>query len=341
MIVIAGDIGGTKTIIQVIHYEFDNTKYTLIFEKLFFSDQYHSFDVLITEFITSLFSQHKNIIISCACLAIAGPIRNNNVGQTANVTNLPWIIESTTLRTMLNTTSVTLVNDFEAIGHGINLLNVNDTVQLQEGEDIAYANKVVLGAGTGLGICHVIWCNNAYHVQATEGGHCSFAPTDKIQLDFLFYMLNQHEHVSYDQVLSGPGLINIFSFFVDKYEQQSSPAVQNIFTQKDIAQAISNNYKKLKYCQLAVDLFIKIYGAQAGNIALLGLAYGGIYLAGGIAPKLLEHLKKPPFLDYFKQKGQMESLLNKMPVKVITNQKVGVLGAAAIASRSLSKTQHD
>lgn len=341
MIVIAGDIGGTKTIIQVIHFKSDNTQYTLIFEKLFCNDQYDSFDILVTEFIRSLLSQHKNIIINRACLAIAGPIRNNNVGQIANVTNLPWIIETTKLRTMLNTKSVTLINDFEAIAHGINLLNVNDTVQLQEGEAAPYANKVVLGAGTGLGICQMIWCNNAYHVQATEGGHCSFAPTDKIQLEFLSYMLNKHKHVSYDQVLSGPGLINIFSFFVDKYEQQPSSAVQHIFTQKDIAQAISNNYKKLKYCQLAVDLFITIYGAQAGNIALLGLAYGGIYLAGGIAPKLLEHLKTPPFLDYFKQKGQMELLLNKMPVNVITNQKVGVLGAATIASRSLSENKDD
>jgi len=339
LIVITGDIGGTKTIIQVIRFKSDNTQYTLIFEKLFFNDQYHSFDILVAEFIKLLLSQHKNIIINQACLAIAGPIRNNNVGQIANVTNLPWTIETAKLQAILNTKSVTLINDFEAIGHGINLLEVNDTVPLQAGEDMPYANKMVLGAGTGLGICQVIWCNNTYHVQATEGGHCSFAPTDKIQLEFLSYMLNKHEHVSYDQVLSGPGLINIFSFFVDKYkyEQQSNPAVQNIFTQKDIAQTISSNYKKLKYCQLAVDLFIKIYGAQAGNIALLGLAYGGIYLAGGIAPKLLEHLTAPPFLDYFKQKGQMESLLNKIPIKVITNQKVGLLGAAAIASKNLSK----
>jgi len=337
LIVIAGDVGGTKTIIQVIHFKSENTQYTVIFEKLFFSNKYHSFDILFTEFIESFLSQHKNIILNRACLAIAGPIRNNSVDQVAHVTNLPWVIETAKLRTVLNIKSITLINDFEAIGHGINLLKTNDIVQLQEGEKVPHSNKVVLGAGTGLGICQIVWRDHNYHVQATEGGHCSFAPTDEIQLEFLSYMLNKHEHVSYDQVLSGPGLINIFSFFVDKYEQQSSSSVQNIFAQKDIAQAISNDYQKLKYCQFSVDLFIKIYGAQAGNLALLGLAYGGVYLAGGIAPKLLEHLKAPPFLDYFKQKGLMESLLNKIPVKVITNQKVGVLGAATIAYRGLSE----
>jgi len=333
LIVIAGDIGGTKTIIQVIHFKSDNTQYTVIFEKLFLSDQYHSFNILFTEFIESLLYQHKNIIINRVCLAIAGAIRNNNIGQIAHVTNLPWIIKTAELRTILDIKPITLINDFEAIGHGIHLLKENDIVQLQEGEELPHANKVVLGAGTGLGVCQVVWRDHAYYVQASEGGHCSFAPTDDIQLEFLSYMLNKHKHVPYDQVLSGPGLINIFSFFADKYEQQSNSSVQNIFAQKDIAQAISNNYQKLKHCQLAVDLFIKIYGAQAGNLALFGLAYGGVYLAGGIAPKILKHLKAPPFLNYFKQKGKMELLLNKIPVKVITNQKVGVLGAAAIASK--------
>jgi len=333
LIVIAGDIGGTKTIIQVIHFKSDNTQYTVIFEKLFLSDQYPSFDTLFTEFIESLLSQYKNIIIKRVCLAIAGEIRNKNIDQVAHVTNLPWIIKTAELRTILDIKSITLINDFEAIGHGIHLLKENEIVQLQEGEEVPHANKVVLGAGTGLGVCQMAWCNHAYYVQASEGGHCSFAPTDDIQLEFLSYMLNKHEHVSYDQVLSGPGLINIFSFFVDKYKQQFNSSIQNIFAQKDIAQAISNDYQKLKHCQLAVDLFIKIYGAQAGNLALLSLAYGGVYLAGGIAPKLLKHLKAPSFLNYFKQKGQMELLLNKIPVKVITNQKVGVLGAAVIASK--------
>ncbi len=331
MIIISGDIGGTKTIIQAILLKPDKPPHEIIFEKFFFSNQYQSFDSLFSEFIESLLTQDKEIKINSVCLAIAGSISNCNSGQIANVTNLPWTIEAAKLGIMLNIKSVTLINDFEAIGHGINLLATNEIVQLKPGKEVPYGNKVVLGAGTGLGICQLIWHDDVYHIQATEGGHCSFAPTDEIQLEFLSYMLKKHKHVCYDQVLSGPGLINIFSFFVNKYKQQNNPFIQNIFSQQDPAQAISNNNPELKYCKLAIDLFIKIYGAQAGNIALLSLAYGGVYLAGGIAPKLLAHLKTPSFINYFKQKNEMESLLNKIPINVIINQKVGLLGAVEVA----------
>ena len=334
MIVVAGDIGGTKTILQAIQFRTDHKQYDIIFEKLFPSKEYDSFYALIGEFMASLHTQHKTLTVESACLAVAGPIDHNQSDQTAKITSLPWEISTSTLQALLDIKSVILLNDFEAIGYGIELLKADELALLKQGDTVPEGNRVILGAGTGLGVCQVLRHENSYYVQATEGGHNSFAPTDKTQLEFLSYMLERHNHVSYDRVLSGPGLVNIFSFFVDKYEQQTHSTVKNIFSKKDVAQAITENIQELECCKLTIDLFAKIYGSQAGNTALVSLAYGGVYLAGGIAPKLLPYLKDSAFSHYFTKKGRMESLLKSIPVRVITNQKVGILGAAAMAYKS-------
>ena len=248
------------------------------------------------------------------------------------MTNLTWQIHSDDLKAKHPFHRVSLINDFEAVAHGLTTLGENDLVEIQKGNLKKNAPKVILGAGTGLGVCQIVYHDAGYSVLASEGGHCDFAPANEQQIQLLRFLLNRHSHVSYDRILSGLDILNIFSFLAEQHDELQSNFAQTVFNAKDPAAIISSSIKEQPLAKETIDIFMTIYGAQAGNFSLTSLPYGGVYIAGGIAPKLIEQFKSSDFLTAFKQKGRMSRLMEEFRISVIMNTQVGVNGAAVIAS---------
>lgn len=333
MKVLAGDIGGTKTLLQIA--EVTDNHVAVLGEQRFENRHYSDFLPLLGEFLRAAPSASG---IERACIAIAGPVNQTAGGQFARITNLPWQIDSSSLALATGIPWMTLINDFQAVGYGIETLPGSDLVALQAAPSRLRAPRMIIGAGTGLGVAQMIWqaCPEPgrYEIIPSEGGHADFAPLDDQQMEFLRYMQGRYEHVSCDRVLSGAGLIRLYEFL---HAAAAAPptALQTIMRHPDPAAAISAAAQagSEPRAVAALDLFVSIYGAQAGNLALLNLAYGGVYIAGGIAPQILDRLSSGIFMRAFLSKGRMSTLLSAMPVYVITNPKVGLRGAAAYAAR--------
>ncbi len=336
--VIAGDIGGTNTRLQVVQLEPASKTYHILLEKKYSSRLFDSFNSILTSFVEAIF-QKLNLPLTAidACFAIAGPISHKDNTQTASVTNLSWIIESGKIKNSFGFSSVRLINDFEAIAHGLITLTKNDFFQIQEGRFINTAPKIIIGAGTGLGVCQVIYHSAGYCVIPSEGGHCDFAPNNEQQIELLKFLLTQYTHLSYDRLLSGQGIENIFSFVSATKGLYHSNFIDQVNNATDPAACISNAFSTEPLAKETITLFMSIYGAQAGNLALTNLAYGGVFLAGGIAPKLIEQFQSPDFLNAFKHKGRMSTLMNNFPINIIVNTETGIRGAAVIASKTGDK----
>lgn len=331
MHVLAGDIGGTKVLLQIA--EFNEGNYQVMAEQRFASNAYDGLLPIIQDFLRTS-SAHTSISLHSACFGIAGPISEMPAGQLAKVTNLPWEVKGALLARELKLGKLRLINDFQAIGYGIEALSAQDLAVLQEGEAVPHAPRIVIGAGTGLGQGLLIWQGDHYETIATEGGHVDFGPTDALQMELLQYLKKKLNHVSYERVLSGSGLVTIYNFLRDR-EVSASPDLADAMKTGDPAAVISDAALKGKDALAiqALDLFVTIYGAQAGNFALSCLAEGGVYIAAGIAPKIIDKLTDGTFMRAFTSKGRMSSLVQAMPVKVIMNPKVGLMGAALAASR--------
>jgi len=325
MRVLAGDIGGTKVLLQLA--EFEHSECRVIAEQRFESAAYDGLLPLVREFLRT----NADVVPDAACFGIAGPISDTPEGQIARVTNLPWIVESATFVKELRIPRVRLINDFQAIGYGIEMLPPQDLVALQAGAAQSQAPCAVVGAGTGLGQALLVWQSDHYEAVATEGGHVDFAPTDELQIELLHYLRERHGRVSYERVLSGPGIVNLYSFYISG----GLPAAVDLLHAEDPAAAIAAAALQNSdaAAAAALDLFVKIYGAHAGNVGLSYLATGGVYIAGGIAPKILPALRDGSFTRAFADKGRMSALLAAIPVYVVTNERVGLLGAARAASR--------
>jgi glucokinase len=248
--------------------------------------------------------------------------------------NLPWIIESRRLADELNLRRTTLINDLEATGWGIGALTSADVISLNNiiPKD-AGGNQAVIAAGTGLGEAGLYWDGVRHHVFASEGGHGDFAPTDDLQVELFQYLRARYGHVSYERVLSGPGLVNIFEFLRDSGRGKPPEWLAAEMAEHDAPAAISRSALagKCPLCLEALDIFVAIFGAEAGNLALKLKATGGVFLAGGIAPKILPRLTTPIFLQAFLDKGRLRHLMEIMPLKVITNDNLALLGAARCA----------
>ncbi len=331
MQVLAGDIGGTKVLLQIA--EFDKGNYQVKAEQRFASNAYDGLLPIIQEFLRTP-PARTSISLDSACFGIAGPISETPTGQLARVTNLPWEVKGAVLARELKLSKLRLMNDFQAIGYGIEALDPQDLAVLQEGEAVPHAPRIVIGAGTGLGQGLLIWQGDHYEAIATEGGHVDFGPTDALQMELLQYLKKKLNHVSYERVLSGSGLVTLYNFLHDREAPTSSDLTEAMKT-GDPAAVISDAALKGKDALAiqALDLFVTIYGAQAGNFALSCLAEGGVYIAGGIAPKIIDKLTDGTFMRAFTSKGRMSSLVQAMPVKVVMNPKVGLMGAALAASR--------
>ncbi len=327
--ILSADVGGTKTQLQLSHLS-DGMIKTLRTE-IFSSQEHSSFTDVLQAFLTN------KVTIDSACFAVAGPVKHSENYSEANITNLPWIINSSNLESQLEIKTVSLINDFEAIGYAIEHLLPEDFVTLQEGQNSLNAVKAVIGAGTGLGQAIMVYNGQRYDVLCTEGGHVDFAANSEIEMALLKQLKTQYSHVSYERVLSGQGLINIFEFLVDKNRTRNDINIQKILRAQDIAAEISMTAEEQSNsvaCQ-AMSLFMKIYGAQAGNLALACLAHGGVYVAGGIAAKNLSAVNDNGFINAFNDKGRMQTLTQNIPVKIIKNQACGLIGATHYACGKL------
>lgn len=333
MIVLSGDVGGTSTRMQLT--EFDNNDEMKVLKNFHYSNKnYTNFTNIIKAFFENAQIDEKQI--NSVCFAVAGPVVNNAV----NITNLPWVVELDAIKKQLNKETVALINDFEGIGYGLKTLRPSDLHTMEPGKPRENGLISYIGAGTGLGVGFMTFANGSYIVNPTEGGHVDFAPTDDVQIELLQYMRKKRHRISFERVVSGQGLVHIYHYVRDNkiYGEEENPELrfyiesgQNI----DIAATLAEYAIKHKdiMAMRALDIFINIYGTAVGNLALTTLPYGGLYVVGGIAPKLLPQIKSGGFMERYFDKGRMSNLLYDIPLHIVTNTDVGLLGAAMYAKR--------
>lgn len=330
MRVLAGDIGGTNS--RLIIAEVDGPRCRTLIERRLPSRDHASFAAVLESFLSATRGD-RSLAVSRACFAVAGPIRDDDGTQHVRLTNLPWAMDSAALASEFDFERVRFINDFQAVGYGIEALAPQDLMTLQAGNPRAHGPRVVLGAGTGLGQTVCVWRGDHYEALPTEGGHVDFAPTDELQDELLHYLRKQHERISCERILSGSGLVHLYEFLHSRAPGGSTAAPT--LRAADPAAAVSNAALEGtdRLAVEALDLFVRIYGAHAGDLALTVLASGGVYVAGGIAPKIIGKLRDGAFVRAFNAKGRMAELVQSMPVHVVMNESVGLLGAALTASR--------
>jgi glucokinase len=322
-LILAGDIGGTKTRLALFSIQGEKLQPEL--KKTFPSKQYRGLEPLVEEFLGG-----QQVLVSRACFGIAGPV----VGGKVKTPNLPWVVDSAKIQQLCKLDSVALLNDLEAAAYGIFTLGPEELFTLNEGTAGQRGNKVLIAAGTGLGEATLYDDGRDYHPSASEGGHADFAPTDETQIEMLRYLSQKLDHVSYERVVSGPGIANVYGFLRDSGRvEEPNWLKQKISVAEDVSVVISQEglAGSSAICVQALNLFVSVYGAEAGNLALRGKATGGVYIGGGIAPKILAKLKDGTFMRAFLDKGRYRELLSAMPVRVILNDQAALQGAAYFA----------
>lgn len=320
--ILAGDIGGTSA--RLAYFEKKDGRLSPVVEEVKRSRDYPTLQAALLEF-----KRKHNYSVLCACFGIAGPIRAGRV----ETPNLPWIIEASVLERELEISKVYLLNDLEANAHGLSELTAADFAVLAQGVP-AQGNAAVISAGTGLGEAGLFWDGSSHHPFACEGGHADFAPTNELQVELWRYLSKKFGgHVSVERVVSGPGQYNVYEFLRETGKGNEEPWLTEELKTGDRSAVVSRNgvSGKSPMCEQAVNLFVEIYGSAAGNLALKILALGGVFLGGGIAPKILAKLKEPLFLEAFRNKGRLRKLLEQIPVKVVLNDKTALLGAGHVA----------
>ena len=324
--ILAGDIGGTHSRLAFFHD--DNGRFIPAYESVFASREYRGLDEIVLKFVAE-----AKLHPDSACFGIAGPVRHGRV----ETSNLPWIVDSSQLARELRLDTVLLVNDLEAQAWGIKCLGETDTVALNKVKGVPVGNQAVVAAGTGLGEAGLFWDGRQHLIFASEGGHADFAPRNELESELLRYLATRFGHVSYERIISGPGLANVYLFLRDTHRGEEPAWLREEILAGDPAAAISVAALsgKSSLAEQALDLMVSIYGAEAGNMALKVLATGGVFLAGGIAPKILPKLAGPLFMQAFLSKGRLQPLLESIPVRVITNDKTGLLGAACYAAHAV------
>jgi len=322
MMIIAGDIGGTKTNLGL--FDVVNGGLVLHNQQSYPSRNFKELESIVEEFMSGAGS------IAAGCFGVAGPV----IEGRSETTNLPWIVESQSLAALLKLESVSLINDLEATAYGIAELQPDEFVILNEGTR-EEGNAALIAAGTGLGTAGLIWDGREFLPSAGEGGHVDFAPRNQFEIQLLQSLLRKHQRVSIERVLSGPGLFVIYQFLRDTGYAKEPSGVADRFKDHDPSSVVANAAlaKESELCVKALDMFTAIYGAVAGNVALQLKAVGGVYVGGGIAPKIIDKLKDGTFMKAFTDKGRLASLLQAIPVKVIMNDKTALLGSARVAAK--------
>jgi glucokinase len=321
--ILAGDIGGTNS--RLAFFAKRGERLELIVEETFASREHADLVSILKKFI----SLHS-LPVDVACFGIAAPVKH---GRTEAV-NLPWGVDARELARSLQIKVVKLLNDLQAYAYGIAMLAPEDFIVLNAGAPNASGNAAVIAAGTGLGEAGLYWDGQQHHPFACEGGHSSFAPVDPLQVELLGFLLREFKHVSWERVLSGPGLHNIYRFLRDTRHGEEPAWLSHQMQQNDPAAVISQAALAgtSALCGRALDLFVALYGAEAGNVALKIMATAGVYVGGGIAPKIIQKLTDSTFVQAFVAKGRLKPLLHEVPVRVIMNDRAALLGAARFAT---------
>jgi glucokinase len=324
VIVLAGDVGGTNARLATV--EVDGRSARIVREHRYPSRDYPGLGPIVRRFCEEEASRPDR-----ACFGIACPL----VGDDCTAPNLPWTISGRALAAEIGIPRTRIINDFVAVGYGIELLGPSDLVTLQEGRPEPQGPIALIGAGTGLGQGFLLWEGDHYRVLPSEGGHGDYAPRGKLQAGLLQFLDQQFHRVSWERLLSGPGLVNIYRYLLGSAVAPEQATVRAEMEKEDPASVIAGHALAKTDClsDRALDLFCEIFGAQAGNLALTVVSTGGVYLAGGIAPRIVERLKSGPFLTAFRDKGRLSGLLLRIPVHVIMNPNGALLGAAAVAGR--------
>jgi glucokinase len=352
--ILAGDIGGTKTHLAL--FEWKSERVEPIREETFHSGDYPSLEDILEDFLNRPAPEPEStvpdlheaansedaggstqvdspppLILDAACIGVAGPVIDNR----CRTTNLPWVIDGPAIGERFHIANVRLLNDLEATAYGLLLLRDDEVFILNAGTPPKQRQALALiAAGTGLGESILFWDGTAYRPMPSEGGHADFAPNSDSEIELLRHLRGSYLHVSYERVLSGPGLHAIYEYLRDTKKNEPTWLAEKIKVEDPaatIAQAGLSG--KVEIAKQALDLFASIYGAEAGNLALKALALDGVYVGGGIAPKLIDKLKDGTFMRAFVNKGRYKRLMSAIPVKVIMNPKTALLGAASVASR--------
>lgn len=312
--ILTGDIGGTHTRLALFE------KGEKIVERKYLSREFAGLEKIVEQFLQT--EKRKG---SKACFGIAGPVRNGK----CKTTNLPWILDEAVLSQALNM-PVRLLNDLVAHAYGLRRLKKEELYSLQAGDPKAQGNQALISAGTGLGEAGLFWDGRKHHPFACEGGHVDFAPRSEEEIALFHYLKKKNEHVSYERVVSGPGLYAIFQFLVETERFPFSPETKSEMEKRDPSKVVSELGGKGKdpTCKEALDRFISAYGAEAGNVALKFMSLGGLYIGGGIAPHILGQLLQGRFLSSFLSKGRFRGLLESIPVWVVLNDDTALTGAA-------------
>lgn len=321
---LAGDIGGTKTNLAIFSPE-SGPRAPLV-EATLPSGRYPSLEALVSDFLAQVELKPDR-----ASFGVAGPV----VAGRATITNLPWVMSETQLQTSLDLSpgGVRLLNDLTAVAYAVPWLESDDLHTLNEGRPVPGGAIAVIAPGTGLGEGFLTWDGSRYRAHASEGGHTGFAPTNSLEVDLLRYLLDRFEHVSYERVCSGRGLPNIYAFLKDSgYAEEPAWLAEQLAAADDpnpvIVNAALGGERQCELCVATLETFVSILGTEAGNMALNVLATGGVYLGGGIPPRILSALEGGRFMGAFRDKGRMSDLMARIPVHVILNPKVALLGAA-------------
>ena len=320
MLTVSGDIGGTKTHLALIE---EKNPRVILKQKKYPSKDFENLEAILLDFLKG------KTVISSACFGIAGPIENGR----CHATNLPWIIDSKEIAIKLGIDRVHLINDLEANAWGIGWLKEEEKLVINKGIQLE-GNQALIAAGTGLGQAGFFWDGKVHHPFACEGGHCDFGPIDQEQIELWRYLKSQFDHVSYERILSGPGLFSLYQFLIHSGKEKECETTKMAMQVDNPSKVITEKAmkKECKACMRALDLFVFIYGAEAGNLALKLLSFGGLFIGGGIAPKIVDVMTNGLFMKGFLAKGRFTKLLSQMPIKLILNENTALLGASRYAT---------
>jgi glucokinase len=348
--ILSGDIGGTKTNLAL--YDWTSERVEPVRLESFHSADYKSLEDILDEFLTPPAPPvpleemeptpagagndqedtppAEPVKLAAACFGVAGPVIDNH----SRTTNLPWVVDGPSIAKQFDIPRVQLLNDLEATAYGILLLRPDEVEILNPGAPPKKRQALALiAAGTGLGEAILFWDGTSYRPMPSEGGHADFAPNNEIEIELLRYLRSQYLHVSYERVLSGPGLHAVYEYLRDTKKNEPTWLAEKIKAGNPAAEIAEAGLKgQAEIATQALDLVASIYGAEAGNLALKALSLDGVYVGGGIAPKLITKLKDGTFMKAFTNKGRYKRLLSNIPVKVVMNQHTALLGAASVAA---------
>ncbi len=329
---LAGDIGATKTRLGIFSTGGTNARPPQpLTEMTFENAQYPDLETIVREFIDRV----RVGKVDRACFGVAGPV----LGGLVAITNLPWLIDAEKLASALNIPSVGIINDLLATAYALPFLPAKDLHTLNRGNPTLHGNMAVIAAGTGLGEAFLIWDGRRYRSYASEGGHGDFAPHNGLETELLSHLRQRWEHVSYDRICSGRGLPEIYRFLKKTGPAEDPPGLaERLAAAEDatplIVKAALAEEGKSFICAKALEVFVSTLGAEAGNMALRFMATGGIYVAGGLPPRILPFLNKPAFMEAFRRKGRLSEMVAQIPVRVVLNPSAPLLGAAYYARKT-------